>query len=236
MFDTQPLRQLHPDLWVAEQPLRYLGVSVGTRMTVVRLRNSELAVISAIEPKPKLVDQLNEIGRVAHIIVPNLYHYLFATQFKATYPDATLWAVPGLKEKKPDVPVDAVITPDASAWPGLAHQFFSGLQTFGLNGIDDFHECVFLHRASRTLIVTDSAFHFDDSFPALTQFTMQLLGSYKRLRPSLLERVVSPREAVQQSLKTVLKWDFDRVVMAHGSIIEQNGRTKLEQGYRSFIG
>lgn len=31
------LRALDRDLWVAEQPLRYFGLSIGTRMTVVRL-------------------------------------------------------------------------------------------------------------------------------------------------------------------------------------------------------
>jgi len=229
------LRQLHPDIWVAEQPLRYLGVSVGTRMTVVRLSNSELAVISAIEPQPQLISQLNELGQVAHIIVPNLYHYLFAAAFKAAYPAATLWAVPGLRDKKPTIPVDAVIAPQTSAWPGLAHQFFTGLRTLGLNGIDDFNECVFLHSSSRTLILTDAAFHFDETFPALTQFAMQLLGSYQRLRPSLLERIVSPQEAIQNGLRNVLGWDFDRVIMAHGSIVEANGKMKLQQGYAGFV-
>ncbi|MEO1589845.1 MAG: DUF4336 domain-containing protein [Cyanobacteria bacterium J06632_22] len=230
------LRRLDQDLWVAEQPLRYLGVAVGARMTVVRLAADTLVVISAIEPDPTLVAQLNDLGRVMHIIVPNLYHSMFAKSFKAAFPQARLWAVPGLRDKQPDIPVDAVILPETSAWPGLAHQFFTGLKTLGLNGVDDFGECVFLHAASRTLIVTDAAFYFDETFPALTQFAMQLLGSYKHLRPSLLERVVSPRKAVLASLRTVLDWDFERVVMAHGSVIEHEGKTKLRQGYAPFLG
>ncbi len=229
------LRQLEQDLWVADQSLRYLGVSVGTRMTVVRLQNDQLAVISAVAPEPKLVAQLDAIGIVSHIIVPNLYHYLFAADFKTAYPNAILWSVPGLKEKKPDIPVDNIIDSDTPIWSGLAHQFFVGLKTLGLNGIDDFNECVFLHAASRTLIVTDAAFHFDETYPALTQFAMQLLGSYKRLRPSLLERIVSPRESIQTSLRPVLAWDFDRVVMAHGTIIEESGKQDLAQGYSDFL-
>jgi hypothetical protein len=30
-------------------------------------------------------------------------------------------------------------------------------------------------------------------------------------------------------------WDFERVIMAHGSIIEQDGKEKLKKGYESFL-
>jgi hypothetical protein len=49
------LREIDEGIWVAEQPLRYLGLSVGTRMTVVRLANRELAVISPIQASDVIV-------------------------------------------------------------------------------------------------------------------------------------------------------------------------------------
>ncbi|MGB3299764.1 MAG: hypothetical protein WBA76_15970 [Phormidesmis sp.] len=45
---TKTLREIDKDIWVIEQPLRYFGLSVGTRMTVVRLTNCKLAIISPI--------------------------------------------------------------------------------------------------------------------------------------------------------------------------------------------
>jgi hypothetical protein len=69
------LREIDQDIWVAEQPLRYFGLSVGTRMTVIRLANHDLVVISPIQVSDKFVSQLNELGTVKHIISPNLYHY-----------------------------------------------------------------------------------------------------------------------------------------------------------------
>ncbi|NJL46235.1 MAG: DUF4336 domain-containing protein [Leptolyngbyaceae cyanobacterium SM2_5_2] len=80
------LREIDEEIWVAEQPLRYLGLSVGTRMTVVRLENCELAVISPIQASDAIVSQLSQLGTVKHIIAPNLYHYLFAANFKSLYP------------------------------------------------------------------------------------------------------------------------------------------------------
>lgn len=76
------LREIDKNLWVAEQPLKYFGLSVGTRMTVIRLANGELVVISPIQIDEATIQQLNQIGDVAHIIAPNLYHYLFTSNFK----------------------------------------------------------------------------------------------------------------------------------------------------------
>lgn len=43
------LRQVSYNLWVAEQPLRFFGLEVGTRMTVVKLSNNFLVLISPIK-------------------------------------------------------------------------------------------------------------------------------------------------------------------------------------------
>jgi hypothetical protein len=105
------------------------------------------------------------------------------------------------------------------------------------SGFDSLNECVFFHAASRTLILTDTAFHFDESFPALTQFATRVLGGYKRLSPSLLERIATTeKKKVRNSVAKILRWDFDRVIMAHGSIVEQNGKEKFQQGYEQFLG
>ncbi|NJL46236.1 MAG: hypothetical protein HC929_00385 [Leptolyngbyaceae cyanobacterium SM2_5_2] len=85
--------------------------------------------------------------------------------------------------------------------------------------------------------MTDTAFHFDESFPILTQLATRMLGGYKSLSPSLLERVATTeKEKVRKSVERVLGWDFERVIMAHGSIIEQNGKEKFKQGYEQFLG
>jgi hypothetical protein len=232
------LREIDEDIWVAEQPLRYLGLSVGTRMTVVRLANRELAVISPIQANDAIVNQLSQLGIVKHIIAPNLYHYLFAANFKSLYPHATFWAAPGLEVKKPELSIDQIIKGEADKLlNGLEFIFFSGFRVLGLSGFDSLNECVFFHSASRTLILTDTAFHFDESFPMLTQFATRVLGGYKRLSPSVLERLATTdKEGVRKSVEQVLNWNFERVIIAHGSIVEQNGKEKFKQGYEQFLG
>lgn len=232
------IREVAKDIWVAEQPLRYLGLSIGTRMTVIRLTNSpELLVISPIQVSDAMVRQLNKLGTVTHLIAPNLYHYFFAAEFKALYPQATFWAAPGLAEKKPDLPIDRTIGNDySSEWPGLECILLDGFRTLGSGGLDSLNECVFFHLASRTLVLTDAAFNFDESFPWLTQLAARIGGGYRSLSPSLLEKIATTeKEKVRRSIEKILNWDFDRVVMAHGSIVNQNGKEKLRQGYEEFL-
>ncbi len=231
------LRAIDHNIWVAEQPLRYFGLSVGTRMTVVQFENKGLAVISPIQMTERMVNELREIGTVKHIIAPNLYHYLFVADFKAHYPQATFWAAPGLATKQPNLSIDQTISRDAaSVWQGLTSLFFEGFRTLGSGGIESLNESVFFHSRSRTLILTDTAFHFDDSFPMLTQLAFKVTGSYKMLSPSLLEKIaITDKEAVRKAVDQVLEWDFERVIMAHGSIIEQGGKEMFRQGYKRFL-
>ncbi|MBK4730027.1 DUF4336 domain-containing protein [Oxynema sp. CENA135] len=231
------LKEVDIDIWVAEQPFRYLGLSVGNRMTVIRLANQELAVISPIQSSDRLVSQLGELGVVKYIIAPNLYHYLFAANFKSIYPQATFLAAPGLTIKKPDLPIDQTIRGDrGELLPGLDLVLFDGLRVLGLTGINSLNECVFFHSASRTLILTDTAFHFDETFPTLTQFSARVLGGYKQLSLSILERLATTeKERVRQSFEQVMLWDFERVIMAHGTIIERDGKEKFKKGYESFL-
>ncbi|MBW4460843.1 MAG: DUF4336 domain-containing protein [Nodosilinea sp. WJT8-NPBG4] len=231
------LRAIDRDLWVAEQPLRYFGLSIGTRMTVIRLASNELVVISPIQVSDELVGELNELGTVTHIVAPNLYHYLFAAEFKAAYPAATFWATAGLRAKRPELLIDRVMEGGSNRlWDGVECLFFDGFKTLGPSGPDLLDEWVFFHVASRTLILTDTAFCFDRSFPWVTQLVTRIGGGYKSLSPSLLERIATrDKETVKTSVEQVLRWDFDRVIMAHGSIVEQGGKPQFQRGYEQFL-
>jgi len=232
------LKEIDRDIWVAEAPFKYFGLSVGTRMTVIQLKNRELAVISPIQVDKATSLKLDELGTVSHIIAPNVYHYLFAADFKTLYPKAIFWATPALKLKKPELPIDRIINNNEDSFPSdLQHLLFDGLKTIDFNGFKLLNELVFLHPKSRTLILTDAAFNFNDSYPLITQFAARVIGTYKNFSPSLLEKVASTEKAkVKQAVQKILDWDFERVIMAHGSIIENQGKQKFKAGYESFLG
>ena len=96
---------------------------------------------------------------------------------------------------------------------------------------------VFLHRASHTLVVSDLAFQVGPEAPFPTRLAFRALGGYDRFGPTLMERVmIRDRPAARQSLETILAWDFDRVVLAHGRVLESGGREALRRGYTWLLG
>lgn len=225
------MRRLAEDLWVTERPLRFLGLEVGARMTVVRLRDGGLLLHSPVAPDPELRAEIEALGEPRHAVAPNRFHHLFIAQWRGLYPALRLYAAPGLPAKRADVAFDAVLEPGFVApWADdLDHQWVAGMPTLS--------EVVFLHRASRTLIVCDLAFNLGREAPLATRVGFSLLGGYGKLGPSLVERVlVRDRAAARAALARVLDWDFDRVIVAHGSVMESGGRAALARGYRWLVG
>ena len=81
------------------------------------------------------------------------------------------------------------------------------------------------------------AFHFNESFPLIIQLAARVFGEYKKLRPSLLEQLATQeKEKVEQSVQKVLSWDFRRVIMAHGSLVETDAKRRFKEGYEWFLG
>ncbi|MEM6754683.1 MAG: DUF4336 domain-containing protein [Cyanobacteria bacterium P01_C01_bin.38] len=227
------LKEVDTNIWVAKQNLKYWGLEVGTRMTVIRLNNGELVIISPIKVDEETIAKINEVGKVSIIIAPNLYHHLFISNFKSIYSDAKIFAAPGLEFKRQDINFDRIINQGKfGAEDEIEYFLFEGLRVLDLKGAFPLNEIVFFHRASQTLILTDTAFHFDESFPFTTQLIMRLIGGYKKLEPSILEKLaIREKQKVKNSIQKALEWDFERVIVAHGSILENQGKEKLIQGY-----
>jgi hypothetical protein len=133
---------------------------------------------------------------------------------------------PGLERKRPDLVFGAVLGDEAPPeWRDEVQQTF-------FRGRPYENEVAFFHRASRTLILCDLAFNFGPRTAAPTRLLMMLIRSYGRFGPSKLDPLlIRDRAAARQSLERILGWDFDRIVVAHGEILERGGHEALREGY-----
>ena len=225
------------NVWVASQPQKFYGLEVGTRMTIIRLSDGELVLISPIQLEEGDRPLLQKLGTVRHIIAPNRFHHLYIAPTKAMFPDAMVWGVEGLEEKRPDLNLDQLLNQAGSFQGELEYLPFRGFGTVLPWRIELANETVFFHRPSRSLIITDIAFNFDEESDGLLQVGARLLGSYKILKPTILEKFGSREKAqVAESIQQVLEWDFERIILAHGGIIEHHGKEKLRAGYEWFLG
>jgi len=226
MQTRSPLRKLAENLWVAERPQSFYGLPVGARMTVIRLGGERLLLHSPVALDPGLREELDAVGRVSFAVAPNRVHHLYAGEVAKVYPGTRLWVAPGLERKRPDLAFEAVLTDEAPAeWKGEVDQVFFRGRPFE-------NEVVFFHPATRTLLLCDLAFNFGPSAPGITRFLMKLIRSYGRLGPSKLDPLlIRDRRAAQQSLDRILAWSFDRIVVAHGEVLESGGHEVLREGY-----
>lgn len=197
---------------------RFFGLEVGARMSVLDTGDG-LLVHSPIAVD---VEQVAALGEPRWVLAPNLFHHLYVGPWVEAGLDA--WSCAGLPDKRPDLAFAGVVESGVRPF-GDAIELLP-MRSFGMT-----NEVAVLHRPSGTLVVTDLVFHLPPSAPWLTRAAFRCLCGYPGCRTTLLERVAMDREQARAELQTLLDWDWDRLVMAHGTIIEQGGKQALRRAF-----
>lgn len=211
MTAAPSLRPLAPDLWEVEQHIHF-GLHVRRRMVVVRLEGGGLWLHSPVPIDDALARELAAVGPVTHVVAPNCFHHISAAATKRRYPDAILWAAPGLADKRRDVAFDRTLAEDADFGPTLAAVHLRGAPAIG--------ELVFRHAPSRALICTDLVLNIQSEPSLVTRLLFRALGVWRRPgATSYYRKQTRDRAAMAASLDRVLAWDIGQVVMAHGDVL-----------------
>lgn len=222
------LRGVAKQLWTVDHPLRVGGLALGTRTSVVRLGDGGLFIHSPGPLDGALRRALEQLGPVRAIVAPNRLHHLYVAENARAFPDARVYAAPGVARKQPDVRFYRELGDvAAAAWSGDLDQVL-------VQGVPRLNEVAFLHRASRTLLLTDLAFNVRKLDSAFARLFMRLNDGYGRFGPTRLMRSqFRDRQALRASLERILAWDFDRVTVTHGEILETGGREALRDAFAS---
>jgi hypothetical protein len=77
-----------------------LGKVLPVRMTVIRLPDGTLLLHSPTRLTEALRQALPRLGPVAHLVAPNIAHWTLLKPWQQAFPQATTWAVPGLRERR----------------------------------------------------------------------------------------------------------------------------------------
>ena len=103
-------------LWTAFAPHRYFGLQLGTRMTAIRLPDGALWLHSVVAIDDLLADEIQALGPVRHIVVPDLYHHVYVVDAVQRWPAARVYAPTAMRRKRPELRIDAELTetPDSA--------------------------------------------------------------------------------------------------------------------------
>lgn len=219
-------RALATGLWIVDHPLVVSGLHLGTRTTLVRLGGGGLFVHSPGPAGEPLHREVEKLGPVAALVAPNKMHHLHLADWIRAFPQARVFGAPGLRSKLPELRFDEELGDET---PEL---WRAELDQVVVQGAPRLQEVAFLHRASRTLLLTDLAFHVLHSDSRLTRIAMRLNGGYGRFGTTrLLRSMIRDRRAARASLDRILAWNFDRIVVTHGEVLEHGGREALREAY-----
>ncbi|NMO15881.1 hypothetical protein HPC49_26890 [Pyxidicoccus fallax] len=171
-------------------------------------------------------EELLQAGAVTDIVAPNLFHTGGIQAAAAAHPRARVWGPPGCREKQPGVSWHGVF--GEAAWP-----YEGELPMFRVAGMPEFNEHVFLHKASRSLLVTDLVFNLLDARGVGAWLILSLFGTHRRLGVSrVFMRFAKERPAFEASLRDITALEFDHLLPSHGAAVMNEGRAALISALR----
>lgn len=221
-----------PDLWtVHHRDFSVGGLGIGTRSTVIRLSDGTVALHGPGPLDEAAFSAIAALGPVSHILAPNLMHHLSLTKVQARFPEARLFAAPGLAKKQPTLRIDETLGAQVPA--SLA----GTLEMAVLDGCPALEERVFYAPALRTIISTDLAFNLH-GLTGFSRFAMWINNANDRFCVTRLARsqFIGDAKAAARSVgRMVDGWDVERVIVAHGEVLESGGAAALREAW-SFAG
>jgi len=68
-----PVEYIKDQIWIVEYPIRYFGIDLFGRMTIVKLSNGELIVHDPCKIDAATKHEIDAIGNVQYIIAPEIF-------------------------------------------------------------------------------------------------------------------------------------------------------------------
>ncbi len=219
------------NVWIVDgSRVRDMGVMFKTRMTIVKLSDGSLWVDYSVTVLLETLKGITEMGLVRYLVAATLRHVWRLEGWHTLFPEAELWAsrLTPFTLKKRHLLLSGTLGDTLN--PGWADD----LDQLAFKGSSLIEEVLFLHRASRTLILDD-----------LIQVYLRVKGKLMRNALFKLEGVAAPqggvgldirlsftqRDLARRSLEKLLLWDFDKLIIAHGVYIEKDAKQFVEHAF-----
>ncbi|HEY1708673.1 MAG TPA: DUF4336 domain-containing protein [Rhizomicrobium sp.] len=226
------LQPFAEEIWIADGPTADVaGFRYPTRMAVLRLGDGALFVWSPIALTDELCAGVAALGSVRYLVAPNALHHLFLAEWKRAFPQALLYAPPGLRAKRKDLAFDADLDAALLPWADEIDQVAVGGNLIAT-------EVVFFHRKSCTVLFTDLIQHFAPGWftgwRALVT-RLDLMAAVAPEVPRKFRLAFTDRKTARAALRRILAWPSERVLMAHAPPVERDGQAFIARAFRWLL-
>jgi Domain of unknown function (DUF4336) len=237
-----PLNTLKPvaeNVWIVDGPTIRFGMpwpkmSFPTRMTVVRLARRRLFIHSPTPLTPELHADIETHGRPRWIVAPNRIHYWWIPLWRTAFPDADVYLAPRTKEQAgAHLDFEGHNLDRRSGYPWDAE-----IATLPVTG-SYMTEVVFFHRASRTLILADLIENFEPRKLGVVMRWLTRLGGVQdpdgSMPRDLRLTFARHKDQLRAAVETMIEWNPERVILAHGRWHERDGAQELRRAFRWLL-
>lgn len=229
------IRAFASDIWIADGPnVRDFGIMFTTRMTLVRLSNDSLWVSSPVMVSAAMLERIAALGPVRYLVAGTPRHVWRLSGGHALFPEAKLWAPPPspFTLQKGPLPLAGILGDE------LCRDWADDLDQLAFKGNPLVVEICFFHRGSGTLILDDLIQNIpaDQSKPLRNLF-FKLAGvaGPNGGVPRDMRLTFLNRKFERQSLEKLLSWEFEKLMLAHGTCVEHDAKAFVKRAFRWLI-
>lgn len=233
-----PINTLKPvteNVWIVDGPVIRFGLPwpkmpFPTRMTVIRIGAGDLFVHSPTPLLSSLRSELEGIGEPRWIVAPSRFHYSWVPQWHSAFLRAEIYLAPRvIEEARGRIDFEAKALDADRGYPWDAE-----IATLPVPG-RVLTEIEFFHRPSRTLVLTDLIENFEpDRLGSIVQRWLTRLGGVLDPDGQMPRdmRMTFARARLKAAIETMISWDPQRIILAHGRWYQTGGTAELRRAFR----
>jgi hypothetical protein len=198
-------------------------------MTIIRLSTGELWVHSPIKLTEEVQNKVDKLGVIKYVIAPNHLHHLFLSDWKLSYPDIAFYGTDEVIKKRGDIKFNHSLNQEKD-WPwtlDIDQVLFTGSPLM--------EECVFFHKSSSSLIVTDLIENFPSGgFNCCQRVVAKGVGILAPNGKMPLDWRLSflfNKSIARTHLSVINGWQPKVIIMSHGLIVEKYAKDFLKRSF-----
>ena len=217
-------RQITDDVVVMSFPWNVFRIDFARNVTLLRLRDGRVVIHSSAPFTPEDIAAIRGFGEPAWLVDATLLHDTFAKEGRTAFPHLPYLAPDGFT-KASGIPTEPLGSPPLD-WK-------DEIDVLKLDG-NRMNEHALFHRRSATLVVADLFFSFPRETRGWARFFIRHIMRLPRLFgiSVFFRMTISDRQAFKSSMKALLQWQFDRLVVAHREPLDKDAKPTVEQGLR----
>ncbi|MEO7039327.1 MAG: DUF4336 domain-containing protein [Candidatus Elarobacter sp.] len=228
-FGLQPFGDA---IWTADGPdVRFMFAMLPTRMIVVKLDDGSLWIDSPVAVPAETIEHIRSIGPVKYLVAPTSLHAWRLERWHDIFPGAQLVGPPELA-RNTGLAASASLVGDSPppAWA-------DDLDQVVFKGNAFVEEAEFLHKRSRTLIMTDFIQNYQPKDGDVIGNVAKWFGGVLNGGvPVDIRLSFTDKKVARECLAKLLSWDFDKLIVAHGLCVERNAKPFVERSFRWLSG